>query len=72
MPTRNIETMEQTKKMLFKMTLGAIDYNVNAFADLVTNLFHIAATADKQAHGQDKAIYKDFPQIEDMVRSLIS
>ncbi len=72
MPARNIESMAQQDKILFKMTLGAIDYNVNAFADLVMNLFHIATTADKKAHGQGKAIYKSFPQLQDIMRSLVN
>ncbi len=72
MPTRNIESMAQQEKMLFKMTLEAIDYNVNAFADLVMNLFHSATTADKKAHGQGKAIYESFPQLQDIMRSLVN
>ena len=72
MPARNIERMAQQDKMLFKMTLEAIDYNVNAFADLVMNLFHSATTADKKAHGQGKAIYESFPQLQDIMRSLVN
>ena len=72
MPARNIESMPQQDKMVFKMTLEAIDYNVNAFADLVMNLFHSAATADKKAHGQGKAIYESFPQLQDIMRSLVN
>jgi len=72
MPARNIDKMAQQDKMLFKMTLEAIDYNVNAFADLVMNLFHNATSADKKAHGQDKAIYESFPQLQDIMRSLVN
>jgi hypothetical protein len=71
-PARYIESMEPRNKMLFKMTLGAIDYNVNAFADLVTNLFHSATAADKKAHGRDKAIYRSFPQLKEIGKSLIT
>ncbi len=67
-----IERMEQRNKMLFKITLGAIDYNVNAFADLVMNLFHSATAADKKAHCRDKAIYRSFPQLKDIGKSLIT
>ncbi len=72
MPARNIERMAQQDKILFKMTLEAIDYNVNAFADLVMNLFQSATAADKKAHGQGKAIYKSFPQLQDIMRSLVN
>ncbi len=71
-PDKMIERMEQHNKMLFKMTLGAIDYNVNAFAALVMNLFHSATAADKKAHGQDKAIYRNFSQLKDIGKSLIT
>ncbi len=72
MPARNIERMAQHDKILFKMTLQAIDYNVNAFADLVMNLFHSVTTADKKAHGQGKAIYESFSQLQDTMRSLVN
>lgn len=70
-PDIMIERMDPHNKMLFKMTLGAIDYNVKGFADLIADLYHKATNADKKAHGQDEAIYKSFPQLKDIGRSLI-
>ncbi len=71
-PARYIESIEPRNKMLFKMTLGAIDYNVNTFADLATNLFHSATAIDKKAHSRDKAIYRSFSQLKEIDKSLIT
>ena len=59
-------------KLFLSEPLGAIDYNVNAFADPVTNLFHSATAADKKAHGRDKAIFRNFPQLKEIGKSLIT
>jgi hypothetical protein len=65
-----INWMEPNKKILFKMTLGALDYNIGSFADLIGDLFHVVSRADTLLNGEEKALYKRFPQLKDIGKSL--
>ena len=65
-----INRMEPNKKILFKMTIGALDYNIGSFADLIGDLFHVVTRADKLLNGEEKALYKRFPQLKDLGKSL--
>ncbi len=65
-----INRMEPNKKILFKMTIGALDYNIGSFADLIGDLFHVVTRADKLLNGEEKALYKRFLQLKDLGRSL--
>ena len=42
-----INRMDPNKKILFRMTLDALDYNIDSFADLIGDLFLIVTRADK-------------------------
>ena len=65
-----INRMEPNKKILFKMTIGALDYNIGSFADLIGDLFHVVTRADKLLNGEEKALYKRFPQLKGLGKSL--
>ena len=65
-----INRMEPNKKILFKMTVSALDYNIGSFADLIGDLFHVVTRADKLLNGEEKALYKRFPQLKDLGKSL--
>ena len=65
-----INRMEPNKKILFKMTTGTLDYNIGSFADLIGDLFHVVTRADKLLNGEEKALYKRFPQLKDLGKSL--
>ena len=65
-----INRMEPNKKILFKMTIGALDYNIGSFADLIGDLFHVVTRADKLLNGEEKALYKRFPQLKNLGKSL--
>jgi len=65
-----INRMEANKKILFKMTLGALDYNIGSLADLIGDLFYTVTQADKLLNGEEKALYKRYPQLKDLGKSL--
>jgi len=65
-----INRMEPNKKILFKMTIGALDYNIGSFADLIGEFFHVVTRADKLLNGEEKALYKRFPELKDLGRIL--
>jgi len=65
-----INRMEPNKKILFKMTIGALDYNIGSFADLIGDLFHVVTRGDKLLNGEEKALYKRFPQLKNLGKSL--
>jgi hypothetical protein len=65
-----INRMEPNKKILFKMTIGALDYNIGSFADLIGDLFYVVTRADKLLNGEEKALYKRYSQLKDLGKSL--
>jgi len=65
-----VNRMEPNKKILFKMTLGALDFNIGSFADMIGDLFHVVTRADKLLNGEGKALYKRYPQLKDLGKSL--
>jgi len=65
-----ISRMEPNKKILFKMTTGALDFNIGSFADLIGDLFHVVSRADILLNGEEKALYKTFPQLKNLGKSL--
>ena len=64
--------MEANKKILYRMTLGALDYNIDTLADRIGDLFLIVSRADISISGEEKAHYRKFPQLKDLGKHLIA
>ena len=63
--------MEANQKILYRMTLGALDYNIDTLADRIGDLFLIITRTDVSLSGEEKAHYRKFPQLKDLGKSLI-
>ena len=67
---RRMETMTQDSRLLYKMTLDNIPSNLKTFNDLLINLFTNVKRVDKTQNGEEKALYRNLPFINEIQKRL--